>query len=314
MKITQKISLDLSTRGSRQVIPVKQDDSMTRELEISLLKDGEAWTVPTDVSILRICYAKPDRTGGCYDSLPDQTVACTKSGSTVLARLHPQMFTCPGTVACELQLLTARQDKISTFTWLLQVEESPLHDIVSEDYYNLTPMTQIGDLTELETEAKANLVAAVNELHRLAAELQQSLESDHQGMIRRINAKTADGQGSVVLGSGDIQTESGVSLSEAMERLLETIPTDDEINAMILGMMGTYVKSVNGLPPAQNGDVSLSSDDLMMIDGEYGWAGYNVTQAIDEVMANIPTTQKLNSLIDARLALIPFAEEVVFNA
>ena len=65
MNIIHTLELDLQRHDSRQFIYCKQGDSETRSVEISLYNNGSTWKVPEDASIIRICYAKPDRTGAC---------------------------------------------------------------------------------------------------------------------------------------------------------------------------------------------------------------------------------------------------------
>lgn len=167
MDITHKISLDLQQTGARQVMFAKQGDRLTRIARLLLYDGGTEFSVPDGVTP-QIAYAKPDGKGGIYDTMPDGSAACTVSGNVVTARLHPQMFSVAGIVACELRLLTASGAQLSTFSWFITVQASATEGIVSEDYFNVASLeglqAAIGDLTNLSTEAKDSLVAAINEV------------------------------------------------------------------------------------------------------------------------------------------------------
>lgn len=174
MDITHKISLDLQQTGARQVMFAKQGDSMTRTARLLLFDGGTEFTVPSG-TIMQIAYAKPDGKGGVYDTMPDGSAACTMSGNVVTAKLHPQMFSVAGIVACELRLLTGSGAQLTTFSWFITVQASAAEGIVSEDYFRFASLdglrSDVGDLSKLSTDAKDNLVAAINEvLGRLPAD------------------------------------------------------------------------------------------------------------------------------------------------
>lgn len=167
MDITHKISLDLQQTGARQVMFAKQGDCLTRIARLLLYDGGTEFTVPSG-TIMQIAYAKPDGKGGVYDTMPDGSVSCTVSGNVVTAKLHPQMFSVAGIVACELRLLTGSGAQLTTFSWFITVQASAAEGIVSEDYFRFASLdglrSDVGDLSKLSTVAKDNLVAAINEV------------------------------------------------------------------------------------------------------------------------------------------------------
>ncbi len=136
MNILHKIKIDLSRREQPERIDVVQGDSMSRTLEIKLYNNGAAYSVPESASILQIAYCKPDKTCGLYDELPSGENACTVAGNKVTAILHPQMFTAAGAVYCELRMLDERGTQLTTFKWIMNVAESVVNKMNSEDYYN----------------------------------------------------------------------------------------------------------------------------------------------------------------------------------
>ncbi|MGM9564162.1 MAG: hypothetical protein ACI3VQ_08850 [Faecousia sp.] len=167
MEIVHEMSLDLQQVGARQILYAKQGDSMTRTARLLLFDGGTEFTVPSG-TIMQIAYAKPDGKGGVYDTMPDGSAACTVSGNVVTAKLHPQMFSVAGIVACELRLLTGSGAQLSTFSWFITVQASAAEGIVSEDYFRFASLdglrSDVGDLSKLSTAAKDNIVAAINEV------------------------------------------------------------------------------------------------------------------------------------------------------
>ena len=265
MDITHKISLDLQQTGARQVMFAKQGDCLTRIARLLLYDGGTEFSVPDGVTP-QIAYAKPDGKGGIYDTMPDGSAACTVSGNVVTARLHPQMFSVAGIVACELRLLTASGAQLSTFSWFITVQASATEGIVSEDYFNVASLeglqAAIGDLTNLSTEAKDSLVAAINEvLGKITA-----------GGVTSVAGKTGD----VTLDAGDIAAEiDGTEVETVADALvallvaigdLDELSTDakDSLVAAINEVLGKIPKSVVTSVNGKTGEVTLDAGDIAL--------------------------------------------------
>lgn len=203
MEITHELMLDLQQTGVRQTIYAKRCDSLTRTAKIRLFDGGTEFTVPPGV-ILQIAYAKSDGKGGLYDTMPDNSRACTASGNIVTAKLHPQMFTVAGLAACELRLLTGDGEQLSTFTWFIAVQSSATDGIKSEDYYNYATLNgvkqDIGDISKLTTTVKTSLVDAINSVY-------SSVKTISNRYITGVNGKQRDASGNVEIKSSDINTE-----------------------------------------------------------------------------------------------------------
>ena len=203
MEITHDLMLDLQQTGVRQTIYAKRGDSMTRTAKIRLFDGGTEFTVPSG-TILQIAYAKSDGKGGLYDTMPDNSSACTASGNIVTAKLHPQMFTVAGLVACELRILTGSGEQLSTFTWFIAVQSSATDGCKSEDYYNFSTlngiMENIGDLGDLNTSVKNNLVAAINSVY-------STVNTISKRYIVGVNGKQRDVTGNVEIAAEDINAK-----------------------------------------------------------------------------------------------------------
>lgn len=220
MEITHELMLDLQQTGVRQTIYAKRGDSMTRTVKIRLFDGGTEFAVPSG-TILQIAYAKSDGKGGLYDTMPDKSSACTASGNIVTAKLHPQMFTVAGLVACELRILTGSGEQLSTFTWFIAVQSSATDGIKSEDYYNFATLdgvkNDIGDMSKLNTSVKDSLVAAINSVY-------STVDTISKRYISGVNGKQRDASGNVQITGADIETRiSTIGYQGSIDGALESI-------------------------------------------------------------------------------------------
>lgn len=134
MIITNKLTMDLTSPNWIAAIDAVQEDRYCRNLEITLLCSGEAWTIPADASV-QIRYSKPDGTGGVYDTLPDGSTAWQAEGNRLTAALAPQVLTAPGSVLVSVTLiLGARQ--ISSFAILIRVHPAVGGDCADSGGYS----------------------------------------------------------------------------------------------------------------------------------------------------------------------------------
>lgn len=179
LSTTASINIDLQ-RPSIIVIHAKQFDALSRFAEIHLFSCGEPWSIDKSNNYKKeyayaVQYRKPDGTKGLYDKLPDgETDAVTESlapsGETVLrVRFAPQMFTVAGNVKCSVAIMqTGDGAKLQTCSFDVLVAASEVSGDESKDYYKMVTLeglqNQIGDLDGLATDAKSDLVAAINEV------------------------------------------------------------------------------------------------------------------------------------------------------
>lgn len=261
MLITQKIDLDMQTPGTRNTVYAKQGDSLSRALEIRLYSGGAEWPVPTGANILQIGFCKPDRHGGIYDTMPDDSPACSVSGNVVTAMLHPQLFTCPGTVVCELRMLNSSGVQLATFSWLLQVSESAVSAAVSEDYYRFASLdalrTYIDSIADTsvkhvkqvlnaiqKAQARSNIGAVdVDTVNRILLEF----DDLNSVVVKHIAQSLTDAQQAQA--RENIGAASEAAANEALERVERA---EEEVAGC--------VKTVNGIAPDENNDVKLPGE------------------------------------------------------
>lgn len=138
MIITHKITVDLLSATAQSPVVLMQDDRYSRNLELTLLSDGEAWAIPTSAGAV-VHYSKGDGTGGSYDALPDGDAACSISENILTVALAPQVCTAAGKVRLAVEL-TDGEAVINTFPVTLDVRPNPGVEAVSENYSKVLGM------------------------------------------------------------------------------------------------------------------------------------------------------------------------------
>lgn len=136
MVITSKLTVDLAERAGLDIVGAVQDDRYSRNLEFTLLQNGEAFAPPADATVL-VSFKKKDRSGGSYDTLPDGTAAGSISGNVVTVALAPQVLTFPGPVDLVVGLVRGKE-KLHTFVVYLDVQPNPGLQVTSENYFKVS--------------------------------------------------------------------------------------------------------------------------------------------------------------------------------
>jgi uncharacterized protein YjdB len=172
MTITQHISIDLQQPGNAPMIHAVQGDEYTRVVEIDLYSGGVSWNPPSGCEVA-IRYGKPDGKGGIYGVLPDNTPAYSIAGNAITVTLAPQMVTVPGMVEVQVSIIKDRKDRLSTFSFAIDVEADPSKgELKSENYVNwksyYIPQTtgasvgQYLKITEVDADGRVTAVEAVD--------------------------------------------------------------------------------------------------------------------------------------------------------
>ena len=218
---TAAITVDLM-RPTINTIHVKQFDALSRFADIKIVSGGQPWVAGTSITYV-VQYSKPDGTKGMYDKLPDGSTAVTSetddTGSTVLhVRFAPQMFTVHGNVHCSVAMIKTDGVKLQTFSFCICVEKSEVNGDTSKDYYKMTTidvlMESIGDLSNLGTDAKESIVAAINEV----------LSGIPTNYVKSVNNVRPLANGDLLLYASDIDTQlPSISYQGSVENALEAI-------------------------------------------------------------------------------------------
>lgn len=151
MNVTAKITLNLQAPDAAIVVYGVQNDKASRFVEATLLDGSVPWTPDTGL-LYTIRFAKPDGTGGFYDTTEDGTPAVTMAGNVATVAYAAQVMTVPGDVRVQLQIWKATGEILTSFAWLLKVLPNvhPDEEITSSPYYNVLAeqMTAVLDAAE----------------------------------------------------------------------------------------------------------------------------------------------------------------------
>lgn len=180
MQVSTNLVLDLQRPNINAIVHAKQNDKASRSV-VAKLMSGESAFMPPNGANYMIRYGKSDGTGGMYDKIEDgETAAVTVSQNTATIRLVEQALTAPGPVVMELNIYDSTGAKLTTFSWIVFVEESAFSDeeIVSTNYFNILTeeialAVQAGNVAQqaLDTvpEAAQTATQALADIQALAA-------------------------------------------------------------------------------------------------------------------------------------------------
>ena len=165
MNVTHKITMDLTrpTNGNR--INVVEGDKNSRIVNVHLYENFVSWRVPTNASVL-IKWERESGVGGEYSKLADGSSAWSAVGNILTITLSEESTEYSGNVKFSI-VLTTGDSQISTFVIVANVHsvangrEGANSGTSSTDIAGL--QKQIGNLSDLETKNKSNLVVAINE-------------------------------------------------------------------------------------------------------------------------------------------------------
>lgn len=132
------VSLNLQSPNISTVVYAVQNDRSARHIVAQLCDGSATWTPPTGATPV-IRYVKPDGTGGFYDADDNDDPAIVISGSKADMTIVEQALTVPGDVYMQLHFYAADGTRLTSFAWILRVQQSVLNDatIVSSDYFNV---------------------------------------------------------------------------------------------------------------------------------------------------------------------------------
>lgn len=134
MKVKTRIVLDLNRPGVETVVYAKQWDKLSRYIEVSLYAGSAAFTPPTGATY-EVRGVKPDNTVLKYSKDEAGAAAVTVSGHTATITLAQQALACPGDVKMELAIKSGAEI-LTSFRFILRVEQSALADVSSNNYVN----------------------------------------------------------------------------------------------------------------------------------------------------------------------------------
>lgn len=249
MQVTKSIKIDLVEKGVQPIVYAKQNDRQTRFIAASLFANGQPFSVPDGVvAVFRA--GKPDGTACFYDSNETGTPAITIEGNLVTVELAEQVLTAPGNVQAEINFYTAGGEKLTSFSFAIQVEKSVLTDqeIVSSDYYNvLTAQIKAAqDAAQNAQTSAGQAEQALQEVEKLANTVSETIQQAGQAQVSNIQ-QAGQEQITAVQQAGAQQTAAAAAEADRAQGYAESINP------------AQFVKTVNGTGPDASGNVEVQA-------------------------------------------------------
>lgn len=138
MQSVTTLNLNLQYPNYATTMHAVQNDKLTRKVT-AFLYDGSTPFIPDQDALGMVRFHKPDDTNGFYDVDENGNTAVTWEGNIVTISLAEQALACAGIVLCQIQFYTESGQRLTTFTWKIDVQECALSDeqIISTDYYSI---------------------------------------------------------------------------------------------------------------------------------------------------------------------------------
>lgn len=249
MQVTKAINIDLIEKSVKPLIYAKQNDSQTRFIAASLFANGYPFSVPDGVvAVFRA--GKPDGSACFYDSNETGTPAITIEGNLVTVELAEQVLTAPGNVQAEINFYTAGGEKLTSFSFAIQVEKSVLTDqeIVSSDYYNvLTAQIKAAqDAAQNAQTSAGQAEQALQEVEQLVNTVSETIQQAGQAQVSNIQ-QAGQEQIIAVQQAGAQQTAAAAAEADRAQGYAESINP------------AQFVKTVNGTGPDASGNVEVQA-------------------------------------------------------
>ena len=206
MIIKHKLNMELDRRDGIKQIDVMQDDKYSRELELYLRANGEAYCPPEGCMVL-VRYIKPDGQAGAYDTMPDGSKAWKIHNNVVSVGLVPQVCTAAGLVMLTVTMRHLEKE-LSCFTIYVNVQKGPGSDIESEPYCHVNGfIPQPDSATEGEyikvvsVDEKGNITAVTTSKEVAKSAYQYALESGYTGTEAEFAEKLASESTGIHIGA-----------------------------------------------------------------------------------------------------------------
>lgn len=186
MNILQEITLDLVQFGEFPRIQAAQGDTYSRQVAITLLADGEAWSIPEDAVPLIRYHAHDAEAAadisGAYDTLPDGTPAWSAVDNVLTIDLVPAMLSVHGLVRADVVFL---QDEavLATGSFEIYVNQSALSatSAQADSYYNVTTLQQLNETLDAQGTSR-RILYYVSRAAIASAECAVSLSCNYSAM------------------------------------------------------------------------------------------------------------------------------------
>lgn len=231
MQIIREIQLDLKNPAITLPVHAKQNDQLTRYIK-AYLYDGGVPFEPPPGTLAMFRAKKPDGTECFYDTNEKGEPAIVIEGNTVTVELAHQVLTRAGKVDAEINLYTSGEERLTSFSFVVQVERSALPDeeILSSDYYNILAK-QIAQTLDAAKDAQES----AQEIKNLQETVSQTIQQEGAAQIESIKQ------------SGAEQVQNAKEQADRAKEYADSIDPSK------------FVKSVNGVLPDESGNVEVAA-------------------------------------------------------
>lgn len=146
MDIKTRVMADLARPSVSYVVYAKQWDKLSRYVDLIMFAGGVAWTPPAGATF-EVRGIKPDNTVLKYSVDEAENPAVSVNGNVATITLAQQALACPGDARIEL-CIKSGNEVLTSFSFILRVEQSALADIQSNNYVNPALTTFIPSVSE----------------------------------------------------------------------------------------------------------------------------------------------------------------------
>lgn len=179
-RVTQKFEIEMSGSTKQFMVSAKQGDRATRYVEVTLLSDGEPYSIPEGSSVTAY-IRKPDR--------KRVYTACSFSGAVVTLELTSQTLAAAGTARCEIEVKSADLSQVITSV-TFEIEIEPM--VKDEDAVISGDEMSVLDRTLKQyAEAEANRVSAETARANAESKRADAETARKNAETARANAETA---------------------------------------------------------------------------------------------------------------------------
>lgn len=224
MNVNQNVSLNLTADGIPPRLHMVQGDSNTRTIVASLWDDSKPYDVPASAAVM-MRFRKPDGTGGLYD-VTEGGAKISVSGNVVTVPVATQLLAVAGVVFAQVDVYGAATgaaaEKLATFRLAIEVAPSVYPD---------APIIS-SDYFNILTAKVAEAVAAADRAEQATVHTPTIGSNGNWYVWNQAAGKYVD---------------SGVSAQQGLQ-----------------GPQGPrgYPANVNGVTPDNNGNITLSADNV----------------------------------------------------
>lgn len=260
MQTVTEIRLDLKYPALTPPVHAKQNDQLTRYIKAYLYDGGTPFVPPGDVLAV-VRAKKPDKTVCFYDANEANEPAVVLEENTATVLLAHQVLAAAGTVQMEISLYTPARERLTSFSFVIQVQRSalPEEEILSSDYYNILT-EQIAQVLDAAKEVQG----AVQEVTDAAGAAQESIRQEGQSQLEAVQQ------------AGEQQTAAAKAEADRAKAYADSIDPSQ------------FVKTVNGTLPDEAGNVQVEAG----VASVFGRSGEVVAQAGDYNAGQIAETEE----------------------